>query len=92
MIDRFTFIPLAHRLGLRPKVDYHAYLQSSAWRRRARACYQRAGYRCQVCNSPRSLQAHHRTYERLGAERPADLTCLCDACHRLFSHNRSLTP
>lgn len=27
---------------------------------------------------------HHRTYERLGRERPADLTVLCESCHQRY--------
>lgn len=90
MLDRYSLLPLAHRLGWRPPVDYQAYLHSRTWQRKAHACKRRAGFRCQVCNSPHRLQAHHRTYARLGAELPGDLTCLCDACHGLFSKNRSL--
>lgn len=37
-----------------------------------------------MCNSRNRPQVHHRTYERLGDERPADLTVLCQRCHRLF--------
>ena len=43
-----------------------------------------ADYRCQVCNSPHDLHVHHRTYERVGHEDPADLTVLCMWCHDLF--------
>jgi len=28
-----------------------------------------------------NLEVHHRTYERVGAERPADVIALCKACH-----------
>lgn len=79
MIQKFI-TRLFHR---RP--NYRAYLRSRAWRKRANDAKRRAGYRCQVCNGAENLQAHHRTYERLGHERPGDLTVLCDACHELFS-------
>lgn len=64
---------------------YHAYLKSATWQAKANEAKRRAGYRCQVCNSPERLEAHHRTYERLGCELPADLTVLCAVCHSLFS-------
>ena len=62
-------------------VDYHAYLRSATWKRRADNCKKRYGYRCALCNSADRLAAHHRTYERLGAELPADLIALCAYCH-----------
>jgi 5-methylcytosine-specific restriction endonuclease McrA len=71
--------------------DYHRYIQSDAWRKRADECKRRAGYRCQLCNSPDRLEAHHRTYERLGREEPGDLTCLCHRCHQEY-HSRKTQP
>lgn len=66
-------------------VDYGAYIRSAEWERKARAARERAGFRCQVCNDPHQvLHTHHRTYARLGHERPSDLTVLCADCHRLF--------
>lgn len=67
--------------------DYHTYIQSDAWRKRANECKRRAGYRCQLCNGTDRLEAHHRTYERLGREEPGDLTCLCRECHRMYHQN-----
>jgi 5-methylcytosine-specific restriction endonuclease McrA len=67
--------------------DYATYLVSPQWRARARAAFQRAGHRCQVCNADRwfgPLNVHHRTYERLGDEAPGDLIVLCRHCHDLF--------
>jgi len=65
--------------------DYRAYLQTGDWGERRAACLKAAGYRCVVCNSWRRLQAHHRTYERVGFELPGDLTCLCRDCHEAYS-------
>ena len=71
------------------KVDYATYIQSDEWRAKADAARARAGYRCQVCNQGEvQLDAHHRTYERLGSERPEDITVLCHACHKLFESRR----
>jgi 5-methylcytosine-specific restriction endonuclease McrA len=71
-------------------VDYWAVLASDGWAVRAKAAKRRAGFKCQVCNGVEGgLQAHHRTYERLGREDDADLTVLCAVCHELFSkHGR----
>jgi hypothetical protein len=69
------------------KVDYRTYIQSSEWRAKATAAKERAGWRCQVCNKSNeqvSLDAHHRTYERLGKELPEDITVLCRDCHGKF--------
>jgi hypothetical protein len=36
---------------------------------------------CQRCGSPRRLQVHHLSYERLGCEPPEDLLVVCRRCH-----------
>lgn len=64
--------------------DYRAYLQTGDWGDRRAACLKAAGYRCVVCNRWNGLQAHHRTYERVGFELPGDLTCLCRDCHEAY--------
>ena len=44
-----------------------------------------AGFRCQVCNSPKKpLDVHHRTYANFRHEQPGDLTVLCRRCHEFF--------
>ena len=76
-----------------PKSAYHTYIRSNEWRQRANAAKRRAGYRCQICNKPGSqtqLDAHHRTYERLGYERPDDITVLCHTCHDLYEQAQKL--
>lgn len=71
------------------RAKYAAYLQSDHWRSLRRWALERAGARCQLCNtSEETLHVHHRTYERLGAELPQDLTVLCASCHAKF-HNRA---
>lgn len=66
-------------------INYREYIKSKEWKLKADAAKRRAGYRCQVCNSAKRLQAHHRHYLTLGNERPEDITVLCNDCHRLFS-------
>jgi 5-methylcytosine-specific restriction endonuclease McrA len=75
-------------------IEYRDYLASPEWQATAAAALERADQRCQVCNADRwfsPLEVHHRTYERLGAERPADLIVLCRHCHDLFHAHRKLT-
>ena len=64
--------------------DYLDYLKSEEWRGKRTVALERAGSRCQVCNSPDRLDVHHRTYERFKDELPEDLTVLCRSCHSLY--------
>lgn len=68
------------------QLRYAAYLSSDYWKEVSESVKQRAGYRCQVCNSPHDLQAHHRSYAHRGREKEHldDLTCLCRRCHDIF--------
>lgn len=68
------------------------YLRSDHWRETRLGALERAEHRCQVCNSAKFLNVHHRTYERVGEERPADLTVLCRMCHKLFHERRKVQP
>jgi hypothetical protein len=72
-------------------MPYADYLLTPEWQERRQAALDRAGRRCQVCNTPRRLHVHHRTYERRGRELPGDLTVLCDRCHALF-HGKEPRP
>ncbi|SRR6266487_3720552 len=92
---RRSIIPLFHavieadrarqeRFKASSRIDYEAYLQTSAWRKRRQQALRHAHYRCQVCNDPKTLHVHHRTYERLGGEDPTDLIVLCAPCHVIF--------
>jgi len=70
-------------------MPYPEYLKTPEWDARRLGKILAAGHKCQVCNSPKNLEVHHRTYERRGAERWGDLTVLCAECHDLFStHGR----
>lgn len=64
--------------------EYHDYLATPGWRARRDKAVARAGGRCQLCNSAKRLNVHHRTYERLGREQASDLTVLCEKCHQHF--------
>lgn len=76
------------------KLDYDTYIQSPEWKAKAEAAKDRVGRRCQICNCDESvdyLNAHHRTYERLGNEDPFDLTVLCRDCHAMYEHTRMVS-
>jgi hypothetical protein len=64
--------------------EYIAHINSAAWKAKRGPALERAEHRCQVCNADKHLDVHHRTYERLGNEKPGDLTVLCRTCHELF--------
>lgn len=67
-------------------MNYYDYLKSAEWQQIARQVKERAGFRCQVCNSQERLVAHHRSYAHLGDETAnmGDLVCLCTPCHERF--------
>lgn len=69
-------------------MDYAKYIRSSSWRQnlvRLREL-EASGFQCRLCpNSSTSghvLEAHHRTYSRIGCEEDGDLTALCRDCHK----------
>jgi hypothetical protein len=63
---------------------YARYAASKAWTRKRRQTDARDGGRCRGCDAPGDLQCAHRTYQRVGHERPGDLMMLCDACHAWY--------
>ncbi len=84
-----------HTVPVSPKelraLPYKEYLRIPHWKRKREEKLRAAGYRCQVCNrGGRTLEVHHRTYDRRGEELEQDLTVLCRSCHTNFHKNRSL--
>ena len=71
-------------------MKYNDYLKTDYWKAVSARVKERAGYRCQLCNSQHDLCAHHRTYDHRGNELAhlEDLTCLCRRCHEIF-HGKS---
>lgn len=69
-------------------LKYEEYLQTPHWRRTRDAALRRAGFSCSnsPCRERSNLQVHHRSYDRIGCERPDDLTVLCRRCHE--GHHR----
>jgi 5-methylcytosine-specific restriction endonuclease McrA len=65
----------------RMKPPYREYLKSSEWAVVRRLALEQADNACRMCGSTQQLDVHHRTYERLGSERLADVVVLCHKCH-----------
>lgn len=62
-------------------MPYDDYLQTDHWKEMRQVALRRANCRCQMCNTDKTLQVHHRTYIRRGEEYPNDLTVVCRKCH-----------
>lgn len=60
---------------------YTEYLSSSEWETKRLQVLARDGNECRVCGDTVCLQAHHKTYARVGNEDVNDLTTLCKPCH-----------
>jgi hypothetical protein len=70
------------RLAALSSMPYWLYLRTPEWRRTRAAALVRAGHRCSLDGTHvKSLEVHHRSYERLGKELESDLTVLCRSCH-----------
>ncbi len=73
------------------KQAYLDYIKSTAWRSFRVAWWAEYDREhpervCYCCGKPqsalkRSLELHHRTYERLGRERWDDIVAVCRSCH-----------
>lgn len=63
-------------------IDKNKYYQSAKWKEISDECKRLSDYKCSMCGSTESLNAHHLTYERLGEELQEDLLCVCEECHK----------
>ena len=66
---------------------YAEYMASPEWQTTRLATLERDGHQCQHCGRAGN-EAHHLRYDRLGNERPTDLTTLCEDCHGRAHPNR----
>lgn len=69
---------------------YSEYIRSDEWKEKRKKAIKAADGKCQLCGSTTRINVHHRTYERLGKEKPSDLTVLCESCHYNFHQNGGL--
>lgn len=79
------------------KTEYREYIAGEAWRKRRAEFLKEVNY-CERCEAPRKLvvlvydqdlHVHHRSYARVGNERPDDLEALCRRCHEIETFGRS---
>lgn len=84
-VDRYKII----NYNLR-HMPYKEYLTTSHWQLVRSRALSAAGNRCQICNSDKQLNVHHRTYENRGNEKPSDVTVLCRMCHEKFHDVRKV--
>lgn len=61
---------------------YLSYLRSPAWFERRRKHLAKHGAHCKACGTLDKIHLHHKTYDRLGQEKDADLVALCERCHK----------
>lgn len=62
-------------------MDYKEYLKSDEWEDKRNAVLAYWGFICALCSSPKNVQVHHRTYDRVYHELMTDLIPLCENCH-----------
>jgi len=68
---------------------WNQYKRTRRWAVIREWAVERAEHRCQLCNSAsKKLDVHHRTYDRYGMEKAADLVVLCGRCHSKFHGKR----
>ena len=72
-------------------VNYDQYMKSPQWKKKRKLVMIFFDHKCAICNKSGRLEAHHRTYQRLGAELLTDLIPLCPGCHETF-HNTNRLP
>lgn len=71
-------------------MNYNDYLKTETWKTIRRLALEFSKYKCQICNSSKSLNVHHRAYPKeLGKESLSDLTVLCFSCHQK-AHNAKI--
>jgi ribosomal protein S27AE len=66
---------------LRAGIPYALYLKTEAWETLREEVLARANRTCAACGKGAWVQAHHRTYARIGMEAVGDLVALCLKCH-----------
>jgi HNH endonuclease len=78
----------------RPR-NYRAYMQSAEWKERREALYalrfpSHTLPHCEQCGCYfQTLEAHHVSYKRMGAELPEDIVFVCSKCHRNMDRERA---
>lgn len=66
---------------------YPDYLRSQEWLAKRQPVMERANGVCEECRMNEATDIHHKTYDRVGAEPPEDLSAVCRLCHNCL-HGR----
>jgi hypothetical protein len=66
------------------RMPYQDYLHTEHWQSVRTRKLEYAGWHCELCYADKSLNVHHKTYERRGCEEDNDLIVLCGDCHAKF--------
>lgn len=84
-IRDFELEKIKKELDALKSMSYRDYLNTPHWREMRKRALKSSGYKCQLCNNfDKTLDVHHRTYERRGEEYIKDLIVLCRPCHSKF--------
>ncbi len=59
---------------------YYGYLESRMWKNKRDWILKKNNYKCERCGKEAKF-IHHKTYERVGYEKPEDLMAVCLSCH-----------
>jgi len=74
------------------RAEYQEYLASREWAVKREAVRRRSKGKCERCKRNDMHSVHHKTYERIGNEKLADLQAICDPCHDFLSGKREDDP
>lgn len=73
-------------------MEYREYLKADHWRDFRKRMIHRSGGVCRKCGfkpkDPMSLNVHHKSYDRLGAETTDDVEVLCYRCHKKLHEDK----
>jgi len=89
--------PAKHARELSWREKYNLVISSPRWKKLRVKLIEKAGGKCPRCgwkkekwDKSRTLELHHKTYERLGNERNEDLEIVCSHCHTKADIERTI--
>ena len=54
-------------------MKYAEYIVSDLWFAKRKEIISQRGSKCEICGSTKKIHVHHKTYARMGNEKPEDL-------------------
>lgn len=70
---------------------YLQHLASEKWAAFRDRIIEDRGAKCERCGLRGSVQVHHKTYRRLGNEKPEDVSLYCKPCHAFIHEVKDKT-